>query len=122
MSSIKTPVNNLSVSGTFNLYGDAAITGNIVLGNTFISEQGYLELIQKANRPGIPGPVGASGQAGPAGPAGILRATVNNNITTSILGSGAAGDLAVGGQNGSFYLYVCYDNGNWGRIPLDIGF
>ena len=125
---IKTPISNLSVSGTLNLNGDAAINGNlvvsgsIVLGQTEITEQSFNELVYAANQPGLPGPQGGDGGVGPQGPPGDLNVQQNDNISTSILGYGTKGDIAFGGQDGNYYLYICYDAGNWGRVLLDTNF
>jgi len=124
----KTPVSNLSVVGTLHVNGDAAISGNniitgsIVLGQTEITEQSYNELIYAASQPGQPGPQGSDGGAGPQGPPGELNVQENDHITVSILGYGQKGDVAFGGQDGNYYLYICYDSGNWGRILLDTNF
>ena len=124
----KTPVSNLSVVGTLHVNGDAAISGNniitgsIVLGQTEITEQSYNELIYAASQPGQPGPQGSDGGSGPQGPPGELNVQENDNITVSILGYGQKGDVAFGGQDGTYYLYICYDTGNWGRILLDTNF
>ena len=124
----KTPIQNLSVTGTFNLDGDAHvcgninISGNIILGNTKISEESYNELVELANQPLVPGPQGPAGSEGPPGPPGPVVVSENNDITTSNLGSGSIGDIAFGNNNDDYFLYVCYQDGNWGRIQLDVGF
>lgn len=125
---IKTPVSNLSVAGTLNVNGDIAVNGNsvvsgtIVLGQTEITEQSYNELLYAASQPGQPGPQGNDGCPGPSGPPGQLIVQENSNISASILGYGSKGDVAFGGQDGNYYLYICYDSGNWGRIQLDTNF
>jgi hypothetical protein len=125
---IKTPVSNLSVSGTLNVNGDIAVNGNavvsgtIVLGQTEITEQSFNELVYAASQPGCPGPQGNDGGQGPPGPAGELTVQENDSISTSILGYGTKGDVAFGAQDGAYYLYICIDSGNWGRIALDTNF
>jgi hypothetical protein len=51
-----------------------------------------------------------------------MQVQENDYISTSILGHGTKGDVAFGAQEGNYYLYVCYDDGNWGRILLDTNF
>ena len=125
---IKTPVSNLSVAGTLNVNGDIAVNGNsvvsgtIVLGQTEITEQSYNELLYAASQPGQPGPQGNDGCSGPPGPPGELTVQQNDNISTSMLNDGNKGDVAFGAQDGSYYLYICYETGNWGRILLDTNF
>jgi hypothetical protein len=126
--STKTPIQNLYVTGIFNLVGNATIngnvniTGNILLGNTLISEQSYNELVMLANQPPIPGPKGDDGEKGEKGEPGDLKLNENNNITTSSIEFGSKGDIVFGSDGGNYYLYVCYYPGNWGRILLDINF
>jgi len=125
--STKTPFKNLYVTGIFNLVGNATVNGNvnvignIILGNTVISEQSYNELINIAFQP-IPGPKGEDGEQGLKGDPGDLKITQNNDITETNIETGSKGDVAFGLDNGNYYLYVCYRSGNWGRIPLDINF
>jgi hypothetical protein len=125
--STKTPIQNLYVTGTFNLVGNATvdgnvkITGNIILGNTIISEGSYNELLGLASQT-LPGPPGEEGPEGPQGPAGSLSTSEINNITTSSIEFGSKGDVAFGSDDGNYYLYICYYPGNWGRILLDINF
>lgn len=124
----KTPVSNLNVAGTLHVNGDSSISGNniiagsIVLGQTEITEQSYNELVYAASQPGQPGPQGNDGGPGPQGHPGELSVQENDNISVSILGYGTKGDVAFGGQDGNYYLYICYDTGNWGRIQLDTNF
>ena len=126
--STKTPFKNLYVTGIFNLVGNATvngnvnITGNIILGNTLISEQSYNNLVYTVNQPRLPGPKGDDGLQGPPGPPGDLKINENDNITQNNIGTGNKGDVAFGVDNGNYYLYVCYRSGNWGRIQLDINF
>jgi hypothetical protein len=126
--STKTPFKNLYVTGIFNLVGNGTITGNLnvkgnlILGNTRISEQTYNELVFLVNQPLLAGPKGEDGLQGPEGPRGQLIITENNDIIESNTGTGSKGDVTFGLDNGNYYLYVCYRSGNWGRIPLDINF
>jgi hypothetical protein len=126
--STKTPFKNLYVTGIFNLVGNGTITGNLnvkgnlILGNTTISEQTYNELVFLVNQPLLPGPKGDDGEVGPKGDPGILNVNENNDITSSTPGTGSKGDIAFGIDAGNYYLYVCYSSGNWGRILLDINF
>jgi hypothetical protein len=125
--STKTPFKNLYVTGIFNLVGNGTITGNLnvkgnlILGNTRISEQTYNELVFLVNQPLLAGPKGDDGEPGPIGPPGQLIITENNDIINTDTG-GSKGDIAFGSDSGNYYLYVCYRSGNWGRIPLDINF
>jgi hypothetical protein len=125
--STKTPIQNLYVTGTFNLVGNATvngnvnITGNIILGSTIISEGSYNELLALVSQT-LPGPPGEEGPEGPQGPAGSLSTSEINNITTSSIEFGSKGDVAFGSDDGNYYLYICYYPGNWGRILLDINF
>jgi len=125
--STKTPIQNLYVTGIFNLVGNATvngnvnISGNIILGSTVISEGSYNELLALVNQT-LPGPPGEEGPSGPQGPAGSLSTSEINSITTSSIEFGSKGDVAFGSDNGNYYLYICYYPGNWGRILLDINF
>lgn len=67
----KTPIQNLVVSGSLSLTGNADISGNLYFGNSYLSESELERIKNYTGEVGAKGPDGDQGPVGPAGPPGL---------------------------------------------------
>jgi hypothetical protein len=144
----KIPINNLLVTGTFGLTGNADISGNLNFGNAVLSETVLNNLNSYVGQPGPQGPqgpagdpggsvgpagptgsTGPAGATGPSGPAGPSGLNVVSKIPTTFFSNPPTitdvsfGQMYYGQDNDNatnFYIFVqdTFGNGTWMKNSL----